>query len=298
MNPRTYATPGAYKAALESRLRTISGSGAQLHRTRQLFVFDRLLARLVPRFPNALLLKGGLALEFRLQRVRTTKDVDLSLFGAPANLLGDLQRAGREPLPDFLTFEIARDPKHPLIENEGAQYGGQRFVVQGLLAGKPYGASFGLDVSFAEPTVGEIEVITSTDYLGFVGIEPPAPRIYPVESHLAEKLHAYTLPRERLNSRIKDLPDLALLGQAKELDSRTLRAALEATFNFRKTHLLPPSLPLPPGEWIAGYAAMARENDLPWKTLDDVTKAATALLDPVLAGTFEARWRPESWSWR
>jgi hypothetical protein len=31
-------------------------------------------------------------------------------------------------------------------------------------------------------------------------------RLYPRETHVAEKLHAYTLPRRRENSRVRDLP--------------------------------------------------------------------------------------------
>jgi hypothetical protein len=36
------------------------------------------------------------------------------------------------------------------------------------------------------------------------------------------------------------------------------------------------------------YAAMAREDQLAWPTLDDVTSAAKAFLDPVLAGDLDA----------
>jgi hypothetical protein len=38
---------------------------------------------------------------------------------------------------------------------------------------------------------------------------------------------------------VKDLPDLALLATAQPIDANRLRAALEQTFTFRKTHTLP-----------------------------------------------------------
>ena len=43
-NPR-YATPQAFKQALEQRLRTESTSGVDIARRRQLLVFERFLAR-------------------------------------------------------------------------------------------------------------------------------------------------------------------------------------------------------------------------------------------------------------
>lgn len=57
----------------------------------------------------------------------------------------------------------------------------------------------------------------------FAGIAPPTLRLYPIESHIAEKLHAYTMPRSRPNSRMKDLPDLALLATAQPIDAMRLR---------------------------------------------------------------------------
>ena len=49
----------------------------------------------------AAILKGGLALELRLDRARTTKDVDLRMVGSPEGILERLQEAGRLDLGDF-----------------------------------------------------------------------------------------------------------------------------------------------------------------------------------------------------
>jgi len=43
---------------------------------------------------------------------------------------------------------------------------------------------------------------------------------------------------------------------------------------------------------------MAREDQLAWATLEEVTKAARAFLDPVLAGARDATWEPAAWTWR
>ena len=126
------------------------------------------------------------------------------------------------------------------------QYEGLRFRAECKLAGKLYGRPFGVDVAFGDPILGEPEIVEVNDLLAFAGIKPLSLRVYPVATHTAEKLHAYTMPRTRPNSRTKDLPDLALLAKAQAIDARVLRAALEQTFEQRKTHPLPLALPAPP----------------------------------------------------
>lgn len=184
------------------------------------------------------------------------------------------------------------------MRNRGVQYEGQRFRAECRIAGMLYGRAFGVDVAFGDPMLGEPDVVAGDDLLAFAGIEPATHRLYPVETHLAEKLHAYTLPRHAPSTRVKDLPDLALLGQAGEREAARMVTAIEQTFAFRKTHPVPAILPAPPATWERDYAAMAAADDLPWATLDSVTAAARAFLDPVLAGDAASRWRPASWSWR
>jgi hypothetical protein len=298
MTIRTYSSPEAFKQALEQRLRTSAKTGAAFARKRQLLVFDRFLARISAVLGDAATLKGGVALELRLERARTTKDIDLRMMGSTDGVLAKLQEAARRDLGDFMTFEVAPDDDHPEIQNNGMQYDGRRFRAECKLAGKLYGQPFGVDVAFGDPILGEPEVVAAEDVLAFAGIAPPTLRLYPIETHIAEKLHAYTMPRARPNSRVKDLPDLALLATAKAIEAKRLRIALEQTFAFRKTHALPAVLPEPLRAWVTPYAAMAREDQLAWPSLDDATRAAKAFLDPVLAGDVEATWNPTAWSWR
>lgn len=105
------------------------------------------------------------------------------------------------------------------------------------------------------------------------------------------------MPRHRPNSRVKDLPDLALLASAKPIEAKRLRAALDQTFTFRRTHALPLNVPKPLVAWTTPYAAMAREDQLMWPSLEEVTKAVQTFLDPILAGGIDATWEPERWSW-
>ncbi len=298
MTVRTYSSPEPFKQALEQRLRSSTKTGAKFARKRQLLVFDRFLARIAAVLGDAATLKGGLVLELRLERARTTKDVDLRMTGSSEDILAKLQEAGRRDLGDFMSFEVGSDDNHPEIQNDGMQYDGLRFRAECKLAGKVYGQPFGVDVAFGDPILGEPQVVVAEDTLAFAGIAPPTLRLYPIETHIAEKLHAYTMPRPRPNSRVKDLPDIALLGTAQALDAKRLREAFEQTFTFRKTHALPAKVPTPLPAWAAPYAGMAREDQLFWPTVDDVFQATRLFLDPVLAGGMDATWEPARWIWR
>jgi hypothetical protein len=298
MTPRSYASPEAFKQALEQRLRAATNSGPEFARKRQLVVFDRLLARIVASLGDSAILKGGLVLELRIARARTTKDIDLRLTGSPDDLLAKLREAARTDLGDFMTFELEPDRDHPEIQNDGMIYEGQRFRAECRLAGKLYGQRFGIDAAFGDPMLSDPDVVVAEDVLAFAGVAPPTLRLYPVETHIAEKLHAYTLPRLRPNSCVKDLPDLALLASARSIDAKLLRAALELTFGFLRTHGMPAAMPEPDPSWSGPYEAMANEDQLPWLTLAHVTNAARAFLDPVLAGGVDAVWEPLRWGWR
>jgi hypothetical protein len=294
---REYSSPAAFKQALEQRLRATAASGADFARQRQLLVFNRFLARAFDVLGEGATLKGGLVLELRLERARTTNDVDLRMIGPQENILQRLQTAARRDLGDFMTFEVRPDDDHPEIQNDGMKYDGLRFRAECRLAGKIYGQPFGLDVAFGDPILGEPDIIVAPNTLAFAGVAPPAIRVYPLETHIAEKLHAYTMPRTRPNSRVKDLPDIALLATARPIDAQRLRQALEQTFAFRGTHELPRTVPPPPSGWIAPYGTMAREDSLRWTTLAEAVMAVSAFLDPVLDNLANATWKPETWSW-
>ena len=74
-----YATAEPFRTALEDRLRQQAwAAGLPLVRLRKDVAFERLLARLLVAAPDRWVLKGGLALDYRLgDRARTTKDIDL-----------------------------------------------------------------------------------------------------------------------------------------------------------------------------------------------------------------------------
>ncbi len=86
-------------------------------------VFDRFLARLIVGLGDAVTLKGGLAVELRIERARTTTDVDVRVLGSPDGILTTLQAAARHDLRDFMVFTIRPDHRHPECTLAGKRYG-------------------------------------------------------------------------------------------------------------------------------------------------------------------------------
>jgi len=138
-------------------------------------------------------------------------------------------------------------------------YGGARFPVEAQMAGRRF-AQFHLDVSSGDVLREPYEVLEGRDWFGFAGLSRARVPAVSREEQFAEKLHAYTLPREgRPNSRVKDLVDLALLIEQVKLDMAHLPKAIHDTFQRRKTHEVPTVLAEPPVSWSAPFAEMARE---------------------------------------
>ncbi len=134
-------------------------------------------------------------LELRLERARTTKDVDLRLMDSQGGILERLQEAGRQDLGDFMIFEVGPDNDQPEIVKDGVQYDGLRFRAECRLAGKVYGQPFGVDVAFGDPILGEPEVVVAEDVLAFAGHRHPDCACTRLRSHIAEKLHAHPRPQ-------------------------------------------------------------------------------------------------------
>jgi hypothetical protein len=78
-----YDTATALRQAIEARLnQRAREDGVEVNRLRRGFVFERIMARLELSEPGAWVVKGGMALEWRLgKRARGTRDLDLVLRG-------------------------------------------------------------------------------------------------------------------------------------------------------------------------------------------------------------------------
>lgn len=299
---KSYKTPAAFKAALDNRLRDQARRERRpTDRVRTAAVMERFLARVVEVFPATTILKGGLALELRLERARSTKDIDLRMLG-PSDSAGHLIAAAathRLAPDDYLSFSAELDREHPKIQGEGVVYEGSRFRVTPFLAFERYGDAFGVDVSFADVVHGSPDELVGGNAFAFIGVSPVKVRAYPPGSHIAEKLHAYTFPRRSgdENSRVKDLPDIALIAGINGLRADNVLGAIRATFAFRDTHAVPPAVPDAPESWLKKYRELADKEHLVWKELPVVLTAVRAFLDPVLAGNAGV-WDANDWVWQ
>lgn len=266
---RNYVSAAAFRTALEVRLKKLAmEEGVDLQRVRREVAFDRLLCRLFALPDAPWVLKGGYAMELRVKTARTTRDIDLALkqllslaAGWEANagtVLGMLREAAGTGSRDHFTFLIGE----AVQDLDAAPYGGARFPVEARLAGRAF-VKFHLDVSTGDVLREPYQLLRGRDWLGFAGIAAAQFPAISSEEQFAEKVHAYTLPREgRENSRVRDLVDLVLLVEQSHLDTVRLRNAIHETFQRRKTHEAPHALAPPPASWSGPFAAMAQECHL------------------------------------
>jgi hypothetical protein len=264
---RQYATAGAFRTALEARLNERARhDGVDLHRLRRQVAFDRLLARMFD--PSQLVrdgwvLKGGYALEMRFHMARSTKDLDLTVrsaqgrVGDSSSLRERLQLAAAVDLPDFFAFIVGEG----MAELNQAPEGGARFPVDARVDGRTF-AKFHVDLGVGDEVLEPVESVDGEDWLGFAGIPAVVVPALSVEQHWAEKLHAYTRPRERPNSRVRDLVDLVLILEHEAPAIERVRTAVDATFARRRTHPVPAVVPAPPADWAKPFTALATECGL------------------------------------
>ncbi len=291
MIPKHYATPAAFRRALEDRLLQLQHTERQdLQRLRRQVAFDRLLVRLFHMGDPPWILKGGYAMELRLPMARTTRDIDLGVRLNPGGktawsataIQRQLQTAAELDLNDHLTYQIGA----ATADLDGPPYGGARYPVEAHMAARSF-AKFHLDVSSGDILREPYVQLLGRDWLAFAGIHrTPFPAISP-EEQFAEKLHAYTLPRPgRPNTRVKDLVDLCLLMGKGGLDHHRLAASIRDTFKRRQTHLVPVTLLEPPSAWSKPFAEMAKECGLP----EDITPhfaTVQTFLRPILPAAIE-----------
>ena len=169
-----------------------------------------------------------------------------------------LQQAAEISLPDFFTFIVGEES----LALDQAPAGGSRFPVDARLDGRTF-VKFHVDLGLGDEVLEPTERLSGEDWLGFAGIPPVNIPALSAEQHWAEKLHAYTLPRGgATNSRAKDLVDLVMLIEWHALRPGPLREAVRATFNRRRTHAVPTTIPAPPSTWTKPFAALATECGL------------------------------------
>lgn len=203
-------------------------------------------------------------MELRFERARATRDIDLTCVKSLHHLSKEdtieeiremLIEFARIDLDDFFSYKVGQLQ----LDLENAPYGGARFPISSMIGGRLF-VNFHIDVGI-DILASHTDSIDGTDWLGFCEILPPHIIMISKEQQFAEKIHAYSLPREegRSNSRVKDLIDLLLILSDTNFDFHQAKEALKRVFQARKTHLIPQKLSPPPANWEERFAKMASE---------------------------------------
>ena len=271
------------------------GTGIPPQRLQQNVAFERLLARL----PHGgdWVLKGGFALQLRYGlQARPTRDIDLRTPRSPTEALDVLrQTVSVATTADHFTFELGEVAQ----ELQGAPGGSLRVRVVARVAGLEF-TTFHIDLSSGDALVDSPDLLRGPDLLGFAGIAPVEFPVYPIAQHLAEKLHAYTLPRVQENTRVRDLVDILIIALIETVEADRLSRSVEATFTTRGTHSIPERLPPPPAAWAQPFVRIAAEaSNLPTIALIEAHALAAGLWDPFLTNHVAGQtWLPAQRLWR
>jgi len=285
-----YATANAFRGAIEARLLRDSREKHQdLARLRRMVAFERFLVRLALRDPNPWVLKGGVALEFRLaDRARATRDIDLAMR---ANL--DDERT----LRDELAESLAEDPQGDLFEFRlesirllsvvDARGSVWRVRVDARLDGRTF-ERIVVDAVGSDDDIIHTELLRLPSTLEFAGLPPVSIETVDRRQHFAEKLHAFTQTYgDRPNTRVKDLADLILLIDDGVAPNAELRTTTAAVFMARTAGALPDALPDPPAGWNARYVELVENLHLSARDVDAAMATLRAFWDETLVATEE-----------
>jgi hypothetical protein len=261
-----YETASGLRQAIDTRLNTRArAEHVEANRLRRGLVFERVMARLEAGEPGGWVVKGGMALEWRLgERARATRDLDLVRRGEEASgpelreSLVELLAA--DPQDDRFTFEIG--PPQALEV-------GFRFSLTANLAGRVF-ASVRLDIAARADELLATETLPVPGALPEFGrLPPPHVEVASPVQHFAEKVHALTREHgDRPNSRVRDLVDLLLLVELELVRPSAVMPVVRHVFESRGTHPVPAELADPPGSWADDYRVQAGSTSLNARTLE------------------------------
>lgn len=140
-------------------------TGSNLARLRKRVAFELFLRRLVQVAPDRWVLKGALALDFRLGGAsRSTKGIDLGRDDDEEAAIEDIAAAQRLRLDDFFTFAASRTDAFDEVD----EFQAIRFHVRAELAERVF-EQFIVDVGFAKSASSEPDMVRTSDFLSSGG---------------------------------------------------------------------------------------------------------------------------------
>jgi predicted nucleotidyltransferase component of viral defense system len=264
------------------------------------FFQERFLYRLsISDYRDVLILKGALLLvSHNISRYRPTRDVDF-LGKTVSNKIEDCKNKISEIVKIDAKDGIAFDDEKIKAEliTEESDYNGIRISV-------PYKmdtiiGNLSIDIGYGDKIVdGPVEL----DYPTLIDLPSPKLMVYSLESSIAEKFEAIV----KLNfqtSRMKDFYDIIFIASSKSFQCKSLKKALELTFNTRGTKL---------GDRKAIYGEKFKNNknkNAQWNSFitknkldaDNEFKQAVEKLEnfiePLFISDEEKKWNPSKWKW-
>ncbi len=262
-----YKSAASFRMAIKSKLHEISQRTEQdIQRLYRQVAYAQFLARLFLNDNIPWVLKGGHALELRLKKSRATKDVDLAMRDIKwihsrteekSSALRELLfEKAQIDIGDYFEFRISE----PVLSLDNAPYGGTRFHIEAVIDGKTF-SKFLVDIGIGDAWIEPQDTLRLSSYLEELNLESFTVKVIPVEHHIAEKIHALTLPRDRSNSRVKDLVDLFLIFNSEKFSDEKVKVCMEETFVKRNTHKVPSELPIPDKFWEKPFKDMMDSID-------------------------------------
>lgn len=184
-----YASPAAFRAALDQRLKTeAERTGLALARLRKQVAFELFLRRLVAVAPSTWVLKGAFALNLRLNMAtRSTKDIDIGRDDNIDAAIEDITAAQQLDLGDFISFAATRTAAF----DDTDEFTAIRFHVRAELANRTF-EHFLVDIGFTDPITWTPDRLTTSNLLAFAEIDPIEVPAVPLAQHVAEGLRLDT----------------------------------------------------------------------------------------------------------
>ena len=290
-------------ASVRARLLNLSKkTGENYNAVLLRFFQERFLARLgASAYGEHFVLKGGLLLLARhVTPFRPTVDIDMlgiSISNNPERLSAAIRAIAEIELNDGVQFETDSIAFQTI--KEGADYEGLRFVFSAHLG--TIKSQMRLDVGFGDKIpLAFMKGVLPTMLPDF---SAPELLLYPLESVIAEKFQAIVY-LGLATSRMKDFYDIIFLAKNNSFTLGKLKAAIEATFNSRKTDINSRF-------FVYGQEYIFEKEEL-WKSFlrkieseerenfSQTIGAMKAFLEPAIkAEENEGHliWNPETWQW-
>jgi hypothetical protein len=226
------------------------------------------------------LLKGGLAMELRLQlRARATGDYDAAFRVRTEEVIDRLDEALAAP---WNNFDLTRDAPEIIPNTEAV-----RIRLRLSYKRRSWG-SVHLEMAPVEGNMGrELDRIEAMSLDPLQVPLPEAANCVSLRYQVAQKLHACTevFDEGRENDRFRDVMDILLvedLVYGVGLDR--VREACVDIFTVRDKHRWPPTVTVY-DSWRVPFAALARENGFKPEDIDEAAAALTALSAAIESAT-------------